>query len=190
VVSKACEKFGWLIRNNLDFGDEFDYCINFTESPEEFEMLWHNIEVKYDMHGNKHFPNMSLTKSMWAPAYFRKCFFPFTSTTGRSKSMNALFKKMVHPQDSVLPFLTQYEYIMETRIEKEYREAAKGETTNLSLWGRSKIERQASKFYTRSVFFKFQELLCDSTALTIGSIAKEGGQMTVQVRCTFMPQFP
>ena len=55
VVSKACEKFGWLIRNNLDFADEFDYCINFTESPEEFEMLWHNVEVKYDLHGNEHF---------------------------------------------------------------------------------------------------------------------------------------
>jgi len=79
---------------------------------------------------------------------------------------------------------------METRIEKEYQEAAKGETTNPPLWGRSEIERQASKFYTRSVFFKFQELLRDSTALTIGWIAKEGGQMTVQVRCTFMPQFP
>ena len=102
MVSKACEKFGWLIRNNLDFVDEFDCCTNFTESPEEFEMLWHNIEVKYDMHGNEHFQNMSSTKSMWAPAYFRKCFFPFTSTTGRSESMNALFKKMVHPQDSVL----------------------------------------------------------------------------------------
>ena len=179
MVSKACEKFGWLIRNNLDFADEFDYCINFIESPEEFEMLWHNIEVKYDMHGNKHFQNMSSTKSMWAPTYFRKCFFPFTSTTGRSESMNALFKKMVNPQDSVLQFLTQYEYIMETRIEKEYQEAAKGETTNPPLWGRSEIERQASKFYTRSVFFKFQELLRDLTALTIGLIAKVGGQMIV-----------
>ncbi|XP_021321357.1 protein FAR1-RELATED SEQUENCE 9-like [Sorghum bicolor] len=88
---------------------------------------------------------------------------------------------MVHPQDSVLQFLTQYEYIMETMIEKEYREAAKGETTNPLLWGRSQIEKQVSKFYTRSIFFKFQELLRDSTALTIDSIAKEGSQMTVQV---------
>jgi len=55
VVSKPCEKFGWLIRNNPDFTYKFDYCINFTESPEVFEMLWHNIEVKYDMHGNKDF---------------------------------------------------------------------------------------------------------------------------------------
>jgi len=68
---------------------------------------------------------------------------------------------------------------METRIEKEYQEAAKGETTNPPLRGRSEIERQASKFYTRSVFFKFQELLCDSMALTIGLIAKEGSLMIV-----------
>jgi len=89
----------------------------------------------------------------------------------------------------MLQFLTQYKYILETRIEKEYRETAKGEMTNPPLWRRSKIERQVSKFYSRSVLFKFQEFLCDSTTLTIGSIAKEGGQMTVQVRCTFMPQF-
>ena len=68
---------------------------------------------------------------------------------------------------------------METRIEKEYQEAAKGETTNPPLWGRYEIERQASKFYTRSVFFKFQELLHDSMALTIGLIAKEGSLMIV-----------
>ena len=98
--------------------------------------------------------------------------------------MNALFKKMVYPQDSMLQFLTPYEYIMETRIEKEYQEAAKGETTNPPLWGRFEIERQASKFYTRSVFFKFQELLRDLTALTIGSIAKEGGQMKVYIHAS------
>jgi hypothetical protein len=65
---------------------------------------------------------------------------------------------------------------METRVEKEYQEASKGETTNPPVWGRSEIEKQASKFYTRSVFFKFQELLRDSTALTIGAIAIEGAK--------------
>jgi len=97
--------------------------------------------------------------------------------------MNALFKTMVHPQDSVLQFITQYEYIAATRLEKEHQEGAKGETTNAPLWGRSLIEKQASKFYTRTIFFKFQELLRDSTALTTGAFAKEGSQMKVQVRC-------
>jgi hypothetical protein len=63
---------------------------------------------------------------MWAPAYFRRNFFPFTGTTGRSESMNSLFKKVIHPQDSVLKFVTQYDYIMDTRAERENKERCKG----------------------------------------------------------------
>ena len=98
---------------------------------------------------------MSVARTMWAPAYFRKSFFPFTSTTGRSKSMDSLFKKLVHPQDSVLQFLTQYEYIMDTRIEKENLEGCKVEISETPLWGRDAFEKQAARFYTRSVFFRF-----------------------------------
>jgi hypothetical protein len=181
-VTKACEKFAKLINDkDSKFADDFDYCINFTDTLEEFETLWAKLEVDYGLHENDHFQNMCETKSMWAPAYFKKCFYPFTSTTGRSESMNSLFKKMVHPNDSAMSFVRQYEYIVDTRIEKEYKEEAKAETTNPPLWGRSDIEKQASRFYTRNIFFKFQELLRDSTALSINAITKEGEQMKVEV---------
>jgi hypothetical protein len=76
---------------------------------------------------------MSVARTMWAPTYFRKSFFPFTSTIGRSESMNSLFKKLVHPQDSVVQLIIQYEYIMDTRIEKENIEVFKGETSEPPL---------------------------------------------------------
>ena len=98
---------------------------------------------------------MSVARTMWAPAYFRKSFFPFTSTIGRSESMNSLFNKLVHQQDSVLQFVTQYEYIMDTRIEKENLEGCKGEILEPPLWGRYAFEKQAARFYTRGVFFRF-----------------------------------
>jgi len=69
--------------------------------------------------------------------------------------MNSLFKKLVHPQDSVLQFVTQYEYIMDTRIEKENLEGCKGEILEPPLWGRYAFEKQAARFYTRGVFFRF-----------------------------------
>jgi transposase-like protein len=109
VVSKACEKLGWLINSSEEFANKFDYCINHTETPEEFELMWHSLEESYNLRNNEAFQNMSVARTMWAPTYFRKSFFPFTSTTGRSESMNSLFKKLVHPQDSVLQFVTQYE---------------------------------------------------------------------------------
>lgn len=111
---------------------------------------------------------MSVARTMWAPAYFRKSFFPFTSTTGRSESIISLYKKLVHPQDSVLQFVTQYEYIMDTRIEKENLEGCKGEISEPPLWGRYAFEKQAARFCTRSVFFRFQELLRDSTSCKKG----------------------
>ena len=155
VVSKACEKLGWLINSSEEFANEFDSCINHTETPEEFELMWHSLEEKYNLHKNEAFQNMSAARTMWAPTYFRKSFFSFTSTIGRSKSMNSLFKKLVHPQDSVLQFVTQYEYIMDTRIEKENLEGYKGEISEPPLWGRYVFEKQAVRFYTRSVFFRF-----------------------------------
>jgi len=79
---------------------------------------------------------------MWAPAYFRTYFFPFTGTIGRSESMNSLFKKVVHPQDSVLHFVTQYEYIMDTRAERENVEGCRGEISDPLLWAIYNIEKQ------------------------------------------------
>jgi hypothetical protein len=39
--------------------------------------------------------------------------------------MNSLFKKVIHPQDSVRQFVMQYDYIMDTRAERENKERCK-----------------------------------------------------------------
>jgi hypothetical protein len=55
VVSKACEKLGWLINSSEEFANEFDSCINHTKMPEEFELMWHSLEEKYNLHKNEAF---------------------------------------------------------------------------------------------------------------------------------------
>jgi hypothetical protein len=40
VLGKATEKFAWLISHEKDFAKEFDYCVNCTETPEEYEGWW------------------------------------------------------------------------------------------------------------------------------------------------------
>ncbi|XP_004980305.1 protein FAR1-RELATED SEQUENCE 5-like [Setaria italica] len=173
VLSKANDKLAWLISEEEDFAKEFDYYVNRTETPEEFEMLWASIEDKYHLQENEFFQSISGTRRMWAPAYFRKYFFPFTSTKGRSESMNSLFKKVVHPQDSMLQFITQYDYSMDTRAERENKERCKGEISDPSLWGRYAFEKQAASFYTGEVFGKFQELLRDSTRYKVGAVESD-----------------
>ena len=60
VVSKACEKLGWLINSSEEFANEFDSCINHTETPEEFELMWHSLEEKYNLHKKRHFRTCQL----------------------------------------------------------------------------------------------------------------------------------
>ncbi|XP_004987128.1 protein FAR1-RELATED SEQUENCE 5 [Setaria italica] len=181
VLRKANDKLAWLISEEEDFAKEFDYCVNRTETPEEFEMLWASIEDKYHLQENEFFQSMSGTRRMWAPAYFRKYFFPFTGTTGRLESMNSLFKKVVHPQDSMLQFITQYDYIMDTRAERENKERCKGEISDPPLWGRYSFEKQATAFYTGEVFGKFQELLRDSTRYKVGAVESDDQGWSIQI---------
>lgn len=124
------------------------------------------MEDKYKLHKNDAFQNVSIARDIWAPTYFRHYLFPFTSTLGRSESVNSLFKKMVHLQDFVLCFVKQYEYIVDTRAKKENQEGYKGEILDRPLWREDMhaFEKQVASFYTRSVFFMFQELLHDSTS--------------------------
>nr|XP_034580821.1 protein FAR1-RELATED SEQUENCE 5-like [Setaria viridis] len=97
VLSKANDKLAWLISEEEDFAKEFENCVNWTETPEGFKMLWARKEEKYHLQENEFFESMSATRRMWAPPFFRRYFFPFTGTTGRLESMNSLFKKVVHP---------------------------------------------------------------------------------------------
>ncbi|PUZ51145.1 hypothetical protein GQ55_6G153400 [Panicum hallii var. hallii] len=146
-----------------DFAKEFDYCVNHTETIDEFEMLRQKLEDKYSLQENEFFQSISSTRKMWAPAYFRTYFFPFTDTTGRSE------------------FLTQYEYIMDTRAERENVESCKWEISYPPLWASYDFEKQAANFYTRNVFSKFQELLHDSRKFRMVDIAEDDESLSIRI---------
>ncbi|RLM61372.1 hypothetical protein C2845_PM14G09720 [Panicum miliaceum] len=95
--------------------------------------------------------------------------------------MNSLFEKVVHPQDSVLQFVTQYEYIMDIRAERENVEACKGEISDPPLRASYDFEKQAANFYTRNVFSKFQELLHDSTKFRMIDIAEDDESLSIRI---------
>jgi hypothetical protein len=54
-VSKTYEKLGWLINYSEEFANEFDSCINHIKTPEEFELMWHSLEERYNLHKNEAF---------------------------------------------------------------------------------------------------------------------------------------
>ncbi|KAM0837696.1 hypothetical protein ACQ4PT_061464 [Festuca glaucescens] len=117
----------------------------------------------FDMTENKHLNNMWKSRKTWAPVYFRKSLFPFTSTTGRSEGLNSCFKTLVRPSDSRWNFVQQYELCQNLMLDREDNAGFTLETTTAKLWGIYSIEEQGLKFYTREVFDRFQKMVQRST---------------------------
>jgi hypothetical protein len=136
VLRIAKDKLGTLFRTREGFEKEFFYCIYGSDTVEEFENMWQVMVSKHCLVDNDHLITMWGCRDTWAPAYFKKNFFPFTGTTGRSEGLNSFFKKLVHPQDSVWQFVKQYEYIQETRLDREDNAGFLGEATTAAVWSR------------------------------------------------------
>ena len=136
VFSNARSKLGRLLSRNEAFADVFYTCINNSETVEEFEETWQHMLECFEVAENKHLKNMWRTRHMWAPAYFKNNFFPFTSTTGRSEGLNSYFKTMIRPADSVWRFVQQYELCQETVLDREDNAGFTGETTAPPLYSR------------------------------------------------------
>ncbi|KAK1685421.1 hypothetical protein QYE76_046269 [Lolium multiflorum] len=128
----------------------------------------------FDMAENNHLNNMWKSRKTWAPVYFRKSFFPFTSTTGRSEGLNSYFKTLVRPSDSVWNFVQQYELCQNLMLDREDNAGFTMETTTAKLWGSYSIEEQALKFYTREVFDMFQKMVQNSTRFYPIHVEAEG----------------
>jgi hypothetical protein len=136
VLNVAKRKLGRNLVDGHPFTDAFYACIYGTDTVEEFEFCWQHMLQVHGMVDNTHLKNMWKTRKTWAPVYFRKCFFPFTSTTGRSEGLNSYFKTLVRPSDLVWNFVTQYELCQNLMLDREDNAGFTMETTRAPLWGR------------------------------------------------------
>ncbi|KAK1653224.1 hypothetical protein QYE76_071029 [Lolium multiflorum] len=62
---------------------------------------------------------------------------------------------------------TKFELCQDMMLDREDNAGFIIETTEPPLWGRLNIEKQASVFYTREVFDRFQKLIAENTAFTL-----------------------
>ena len=163
MYSNAKLKLGGLLSKLEGFEDYLRSCIDDSLSVEEFEGRWAELVDRYDLSDHKCMHHMYGIREKWVPCYFREAFFPFMSTTQRSEGMNALFKDFVHPGDSIRNFITQYEKLVQSCLDRDDNQRYVTVQTDATMWSRYQIEKQASTFYTRAIFAKFQEQLMNTT---------------------------
>jgi len=82
-------------------------------------------------------------------------FFPFLQSTQRSEGFNAVLKRYVNPNLSILDFVKQYEKIQDKCLVAQDGQDFRTEERQRNTWSRYPIERHASKVYTRNMFYRF-----------------------------------
>ena len=157
IMKKAQEKVGWLLCRNPGLSDDFNKCVDFSFTIDEFEQNWAGLMMKYEAMTHTHFEKLYEYRSTWVPCYFKHRFFPFLQSTQRSEGFNAVLKRYVNPHNSMLNFVKQYEKIQNHILAKEGCNDYRTEHLEIELWSNFPIEKQAYKTYTRDLYRKFRE---------------------------------
>ncbi|KAH6789821.1 FAR1-related sequence 5 [Perilla frutescens var. frutescens] len=177
-IFKQCqEKLSNVLLQHPQFEAAFHKCVNLSESTEEFELCWHSLADKYDLREHKWLQAIYTDRIQWVPVYLRDTFFAEMSITQRSDSMNSYFDGYVNASTNLNQFFKLYEKALESRHEKEVKADFDSMNASPVLRTPSPMEKQASEFYTRKIFMRFQEELV-STLTFMASKVEDDEEVT------------
>ena len=155
------------------FSNELALISKNSQNPDEFERAWKAAILRNHAEGNKHLSTLFDLRTFWVPAYFKDCFYPFSTTTTRSESTNSMWKCYVYHKDTIAKFVAAYDLIQQnclaTLDKKRYRTLEKTPSIETGF----PIEREASKIYTNEIFRKFQQELHNRTYYKCSDLLKE-----------------
>ncbi|KAI3853699.1 hypothetical protein MKW98_025216 [Papaver atlanticum] len=142
------------------FSVQFKACIYDPETVEEFEESWSKLLDEYGLRGIVWLQGLYELRKMWAQVYSRGHFCAGMTATGRSKNISKFLKAYFSMGSIPLrEFVDQYSKAMVDQYEKEKEAEKRTHQTEPNLISAWPIEREASKLYTREMFYGFQEEL-------------------------------
>ncbi|KAK4492239.1 hypothetical protein RD792_003040 [Penstemon davidsonii] len=181
IFKKCQERLSHVLLKHPHFEAEFHKCVNLCESTEEFESCWHSLVDKYDLRDHEWLGAIYADRSQWVPVYLRNTFFAEMSVTQRSDNMNSYFDGYVNASTNLNQFFKLYEKALESRYEKEVKADFDTMNTSPVLKTPSPMEKQASEFYTRKLFMRFQEELVSTLTFMASKVDDDGEVTTYQV---------
>ncbi|CAL5059438.1 unnamed protein product [Urochloa decumbens] len=171
MKDETIESFTWLFKQFLDAMGGVPPKTIITDQDQAMAVAIAAVFPK-SVHRNCQWHIVSKLRKSFIPAYYMEDFFPFLQTTARSEGFNAVLKRYVNPQMSILNFVRQYMKIQEKICcDEEENEFTSGQKVPSELFSGYPIEEQACKFYTRKIYYKFQLELKLSTSYKITEVS-------------------
>ncbi|XP_024989264.1 protein FAR1-RELATED SEQUENCE 5-like [Cynara cardunculus var. scolymus] len=162
IRNESIVNFTW-IRDHLAHGTPFKSKFNKLVwnvhiSPEIFEEKWNALMDEFGLRRHSWFEEMYAIRESWIPAYFKD--YPMSGlmkTTSRSESINSFFNVYTKYWNDLVYFLNTFDDAIEIQRKEHCSLEVASRTTIPKLLSPSKIEAQAAKVYTKTMFFEVQK---------------------------------
>ncbi|XP_058203431.1 protein FAR1-RELATED SEQUENCE 5-like [Rhododendron vialii] len=154
IVNKFSQKLGALAY--VQHYEEFKKCIWNSENPDEFEARWLEIVQKAQLSSNEWLNDMYTIRARWIPAYTKHIFSAHMTSSQRSESDHAFFKRYVSKKNSLLEFVTRFDRALSNLRHNELDLDHKDVNEKPVLKTSWLLEKRMSELYTRTIFYKFQ----------------------------------
>ncbi|KAI0527089.1 hypothetical protein KFK09_002687 [Dendrobium nobile] len=133
-------------------------CFSKCDSEEEFESTWTEMLNEGDLHSHEWLKELHKIRRKWSTAYNKTCFNLGILSTQRSESTNYVCHGISKPTSTITECFLGLEKVMKTWRRNEKDEDFKcSQSDVVPLVKSSPILRQAARFYSRKLYFFFEE---------------------------------
>ncbi|XP_072992246.1 protein FAR1-RELATED SEQUENCE 9-like [Typha latifolia] len=170
ILGRCKERLANIYLTRATFEEEFQKCINESETIEMFESSWKSILDKYDIGDNPWLQFLYNIRQKWVPVFFKDTFTAEISATQRPESLKKFFEKYFNTKTHLPVFVSLLEHAMAGWSEREALEDLATSFTRPNLKTPSNMLKQVADVYTRTIFNIFQEEFVESLGYDVDKI--------------------
>ncbi|XP_074561432.1 protein FAR1-RELATED SEQUENCE 5-like [Curcuma longa] len=160
ILNKFSEKLNPLIFR--DYYQSIKNVIGNSTTPDEFEKSWEEVIKCADLEKNDWLSLMYELRHKWVPAYFSNVFCAGMSSSQRSESSHAFFKRYVSNKNSLMDFITRFNRALRHQRHHELVADHVDMNEHPKIKTNWPMETQMVKLYTKKKWMEFQSEISES----------------------------
>ncbi|XP_074560094.1 protein FAR1-RELATED SEQUENCE 5-like [Curcuma longa] len=170
IMSKFPEKLAPL---SHDIFQTIKNAIRNSTSPDEFEESWKEVITCANLEKNDWLSLMYQLRQKWVPAYFSEVFCAGMSTSQRSESSHAFFKRYISNKNSLMDFITRFNRALRHQRHNELISDHVDINEHPRIKTNWPMETQMVKLYTKNKWMEFQSEISESHGYYVKQISFE-----------------